>query len=169
MPPFVFRHYCCLHHHRFFLPIFGLPITKIGTRGFRICWFRIWHRFLNLRHLSGTFTEFSAYLVDFVWRQEFYVRDIIYHLWSEIAEIIKLYPVPSRKLNLFIADCLHYCCVVLPCFFIYIYSFSDTFYNLGKCWHHLGKVSDTYIKLKNECHIRNQHIRKPLGTDFDNR
>ena len=35
---------------------------------------------------------FSIYLVDFVWRREFNGRDVMYHLWSQIAEI---YPVEN--------------------------------------------------------------------------
>ena len=41
-------------------------------------------------------TLFSTYLVDFVWRREFYCDDVMYHLWSQIAEIYPVYGLLLR-------------------------------------------------------------------------
>ena len=54
----------------------------------------LWQKFkMGHKKRYGTHESlFSTYLVDFVWRREFYGRDVMYHLWSQIAE---LYPVEN--------------------------------------------------------------------------
>ena len=53
-------------------------------------------------------------------------RDVIYHLWSQIAEICRklnlcgIKPTAQNQFgNLFVVDCLHNCCLVLTCFHLY--------------------------------------------------
>ena len=54
----------------------------------------LWQKFkMGHKKRYGTHeTLFSKFLVDFVWRREFHGRDVMYHLWSQIAEI---YPVEN--------------------------------------------------------------------------
>ena len=121
-------------------------------------------------------TLFSTYLVDFVWRREFYGEDVMYHLWSQIAEIypvenwiacgmLVLEPVaPKVILIIFVAVCLHNCCCC-TCF-SFIFTFSYKFYNNCKSWHNLSKVPHTCLRSKNKYQIRNQHYQKPQSTDL---
>ena len=48
--------------------------------------FKMWNKKCYGTHESLV----GTYLVDFVWHREFYGRDVMYHLWSQIAEIYPL-------------------------------------------------------------------------------